>query len=215
MNSKITGRYNENITGVRVVKALNREQANLESFGHLTGEMYQAGYRAAWLSALFLPTVQLISALAIACIVVYSGLGAGTGDITYGGIQAFVSYVVFMVWPVQEMARVFAEMQQAVASADAGLPVECCELARVGHQLVAGHGRARQVLVVVGIEQVVGRGGRGRRLEQHGDPRGDQWTEQPADQPRSTAVPAGRRFSMQAARTPGVPGCGLQESASR
>ena len=118
VNSKITGRYNENITGVRVVKALNREQANLESFGHLTGEMYRAGYRAAWLSALFLPTVQMISALAIAGIVVYSGLGAGVGNMTFGGIQAFVSYVVFMVWPVQEMARVFAEMQQAVASAE-------------------------------------------------------------------------------------------------
>jgi ATP-binding cassette subfamily B protein len=118
VNSKITGRYNENITGVRVVKALNREQANLESFGHLTGDMYQAGYRAAWLSALFLPTVLLISALAIAGIVVYAGLGAGVGGLTFGGIQAFVSYVVFMIWPVQEMARVFAEMQQAVASAE-------------------------------------------------------------------------------------------------
>lgn len=35
-----------------------------------------------------------------------------------GSIQAFVSYVLFMVWPIEQMACVFAEMQQAVASAE-------------------------------------------------------------------------------------------------
>ena len=52
INSKITGAYNENITGVRVVKALGREEENLREFGNLTGDMYRAGFRAAWLSAL-------------------------------------------------------------------------------------------------------------------------------------------------------------------
>ena len=37
---------------------------------------------------------------------------------TIGGIQAFVSYIVFMMWPIQEMARVYAEMQNAIASAE-------------------------------------------------------------------------------------------------
>jgi len=52
-NSKITGTYNENITGVRVVKALGREDENLREFGQLTSQMYRSSYRAAWLSALF------------------------------------------------------------------------------------------------------------------------------------------------------------------
>ncbi|MFO7540826.1 MAG: ABC transporter ATP-binding protein, partial [Chloroflexota bacterium] len=38
--------------------------------------------------------------------------------ITIGGIQAFISYITFMLWPVQELARVYASMQQAVASAE-------------------------------------------------------------------------------------------------
>ena len=58
INSKITGSYNENITGVRVVKALGREDENMHEFSQLTARMYQASYRAAWLSALFLPTVK-------------------------------------------------------------------------------------------------------------------------------------------------------------
>ncbi len=118
INSKITGSYNENIQGVRVVKALGREAENLCEFGQLTGEMYRAGYRAAWLSALFLPVVQIISAFAVGSVVWYGGLQAEIGGITIGGIQAFVSYITFMMWPVQDMARVYAEMQHAIASAE-------------------------------------------------------------------------------------------------
>jgi len=118
INSKITGTYNENITGVRVIKALTREEQNLAEFSGLSGEMYGASYRAAWLSALFLPTVQIISALAVGAVIWYSGATAGMGSISIGGIQAFVTYVIFMIWPVQEMARVFAEMQQAIASGE-------------------------------------------------------------------------------------------------
>jgi ATP-binding cassette subfamily B protein len=118
INSKITGAYNENITGVRVVKALCREEENLREFGELSGEMYRASYRAAWLSALFLPMVQFISAVAVGGIVWYGGLQVQLGGLTIGGIQAFISYVTFMLWPIQDLARVYAEMQHAVASAE-------------------------------------------------------------------------------------------------
>jgi ATP-binding cassette, subfamily B, bacterial len=118
LNSRVTGAYNENIGGVRVVKALGREDANLVEFGALTGEMYRSSYRAAWLSALFLPAVQIISAFALGSIAWYGGLQAEVGGMSVGGIQAFVSYVTFMLWPIQDMARVFAEMQHAIASAE-------------------------------------------------------------------------------------------------
>lgn len=117
-NSKITGSYNENISGVRVVKALGREDENLNEFKLLTNEMYRSSYHAAWLSALFLPTVQIISALALGFIVWYGGLQAHVGIMTIGGIQAFVSYLTFMMWPIQDLARVYAEMQHSIASAE-------------------------------------------------------------------------------------------------
>jgi len=117
-NSKITSSYNENITGVRVVKALGREDENILEFSHLTGQMYTASYRAAWLSALFLPTVQIISAFALAAVIWYGGLQVQYSTMTIGGIQAFVTYIIFMMWPIQEMARVFAELQNAIASGE-------------------------------------------------------------------------------------------------
>jgi len=118
INSKITGTFNENIIGVRVVKALCREDENLREFGELTGSMYRASFRAAWLSALFLPIVQVISAVAMGSVIWYGGGQVQWGGLTLGGLQAFVSYVSFMLWPVQDLARVYAELQHAIASAE-------------------------------------------------------------------------------------------------
>ncbi len=118
LNSKITAAYNENISGVRVVKALGREERNLVEFSILTDDMRRAGFRAAWLSALFLPVVQMISAVAVGAVVWFGGLQAQWGIISVGGIQAFLGYVTFMMWPIQDLARVYADMQQSVASAE-------------------------------------------------------------------------------------------------
>jgi ATP-binding cassette subfamily B protein len=118
INSKITAAFNENITGVRVVKALGREEENLEEFEAETTEMYNAGFKAAWLSALFLPIVQLISAFGVAMIVLVGGWQYSLGNMSIGGIQAFISYITFMLWPIQQLAMVYASMQQAVASAE-------------------------------------------------------------------------------------------------
>jgi ATP-binding cassette subfamily B protein len=117
-NSKITGEYNQNFQGVRVVKALGREQENLREFSILTDTMFQASYRAAWLSALFLPTVQIISAFALGAIVWYGGMQSQIGAFTVGSINAFVSYLTFMIWPIQDLARVYADMQNSIASAE-------------------------------------------------------------------------------------------------
>lgn len=117
-NSKITGEYNQNIQGVRVVKALGREDQNLKEFSHLTDNMYHASYRAAWLSALFLPTVQIISAIALGVIVYYSGMQSQLGGFSIGSINAFVSYLTFMIWPIQDLARVYADMQHSIAAAE-------------------------------------------------------------------------------------------------
>jgi len=117
-NSKITGAFNENFQGTRVVKALGREDENTREFQGLTTRMYKASYRAAWLSALFLPTVQMIAALALGFIVGYGGRQIEIGLMTIGGIQAFVSYLTFMMWPIQDLARVYSEMQHSIASAE-------------------------------------------------------------------------------------------------
>jgi ATP-binding cassette subfamily B protein len=118
LNSKLTGVYNENITGVRVVKALTREEKNLQEFDELASSLYHSAYRAAWLSALFLPIVQIVGATALGAIVWYGGWQITVGGLTVGGLQAFISYLTFMLFPIQDLARVYAGMQSSVASAE-------------------------------------------------------------------------------------------------
>ena len=117
-NSRITGSFNENITGFKVVKALCREETNLKEFGAITDSMYQSSFRAAWLSALFLPTVQIISAIALGFVIWLGGTEVIAGIMTIGSIQAFVSYITFIMYPIMDLARVFAELQQALASGE-------------------------------------------------------------------------------------------------
>jgi ATP-binding cassette subfamily B protein len=119
-NSKLTGQFAEMITGVRVIKALGREKESLEEFKTESNAMYNASYRAAVLSALFLPTIQLLSSFILAGVVYFAGWQFDNlpGGISIGDIQAFINYVTFMMWPIFDMARIFAEMQLAVASAE-------------------------------------------------------------------------------------------------
>jgi len=118
LNSKVTGAYNENISGVRVVKALTREEENLKEFDQLTSSMYHAGFKAAWLSALFLPMVQIVGAIALGTIVLYGGWQVQLGGMTIGGLQAFITYLTLMLFPIQDLARVYAHMQNSIASAE-------------------------------------------------------------------------------------------------
>jgi len=56
--------------------------------------------------------------VALGFIVGYGGTEIQVGLMTIGGIQAFVSYLTFMMWPIQDLARVYAEMQHSIASAE-------------------------------------------------------------------------------------------------
>ena len=117
-NSKMTAALNENITGVRVVKALLREDKNLSDFKVLSTNMFRESYRAGFLSAIYLPTIQTISAISLVLILWRGGNMVGNSMLSVGTLQAFISYIMMILWPIQDLARVYAEMQNAVASSE-------------------------------------------------------------------------------------------------
>ena len=118
INSQITHAYSENIAGVKVVKALAREVRNLLKFKTMAGEMHAVSFRAGWLSALFLPLVQLITTLGVTAVLLAGGRQLSLGELSAGEIRAFIGYITFMMWPVFDLARVLSEMQQSIASAE-------------------------------------------------------------------------------------------------
>jgi len=117
-NSRITASFNEGITGAVTSKTLSREDKNYQEFSVLTKTMYSASTRAAVQSALYMPLVQIASMAGIALAIWYGGSGVIQQQISYGMLVMFLSYAGFFFIPIQEMARVFAELQNAQASAE-------------------------------------------------------------------------------------------------
>lgn len=104
--------------GATTTKILSSEEKNLEEFQALTSGLRASGIRAATFSALFLPIVLTLSSVGTALTLWRGGNGVVTGTISYGVLVAFISYTVQFFEPVREIARIFAEMQMAHASAE-------------------------------------------------------------------------------------------------
>ena len=119
-NSQITGAFNEGIMGARTSKTLVREEANCREFSVLTGRMKAASIRAAVLSALFLPIVTSLGAIATAMVLHRGGteVFSATGLVTVGTLAAFVQYATSIFEPISNIARIFADLQASQAAAE-------------------------------------------------------------------------------------------------
>lgn len=118
INSKITGSFNEGIMGARTTKTLVREKKNLEEFQDLTGQMRSSSIRAAIFSSLFLPIVLTFGSIGTGLALWFGGEAVLLEKISYGVLVAFISYTVKFFEPISQLARIFAELQSAQASAE-------------------------------------------------------------------------------------------------
>lgn len=118
INSRITGAFNEGISGAKTSKTLVIEDKNCEEFSDLTFKMARSSIRAAIYSSLFLPSVLILSSIGTGLALWQGGNAVIQGAITYGTLVAFISYTVQFFEPVRELARVFAELQSAQAAAE-------------------------------------------------------------------------------------------------
>ena len=118
VNSKISGAYNEGITGAKTTKTLVRESANLDEFKELTGSMRSRSVRVAVLSGVYMPIVLTLGSIGTGLALWSGGNALLEGFLTYGTLVAFVGYTVMFFEPVREIARVITELQAAQASAE-------------------------------------------------------------------------------------------------
>ena len=110
VNSRITGSFNEGIMGARTSKTLVIEEINIGEFDDLTKEMYGSSIRAASLSAAFMPIIMMFGAFAVAIILSRGGTYVMRGTMMLGTLSAMVSYAINIFEPIQNMARIFAEV---------------------------------------------------------------------------------------------------------
>lgn len=110
INSRITGAFNEGIMGAKTSKTLVIEDKNTHEFSGLTEEMRNASVRAAGLNALYIPLVMLASSAATAIVLARGGNLVMEHGILIGTLSAFTTYAVSIFEPIQQMARVLANI---------------------------------------------------------------------------------------------------------
>ncbi len=110
INSRITGAFNEGIMGAKTSKTLVIEDKNTYEFSGITEEMRVASVRAAGLNAVYIPLVMLASSAATAIVLVRGGNLVIQNAMLVGTLSAFTTYAVSIFEPIQQMARVLANI---------------------------------------------------------------------------------------------------------
>ena len=108
-NSKITGAFNEGITGAKTSKTLVIEDQNFAGFQKLTEDMCASSVKAARLSAVYIPLVLFVSSIATAVVLARGGFLVGEGLLLLGTLSAFASYAAGIFEPIQQLARNMAD----------------------------------------------------------------------------------------------------------
>jgi ATP-binding cassette subfamily B protein len=117
-----TGRLNAHIeetySGFTVVQTFGHRAGAQQRFRELNCDVYEAGFGAQFISGLISPATTFISNLSYVAVAVVGGVQVATGQITVGGIQAFIQYVRQFNSPLTQLASMYNVLQSGVASAE-------------------------------------------------------------------------------------------------
>ena len=116
VNSQITSAYNEGITGVRTSKSMVIEEDNQNNFRGITKNMHQAATKSAMLNAIYIPTILFFSSVAAAIVLAQGGYMVQSQIMQLGTLSVFISYAVVIFEPIQQLARLLADLISCQAS---------------------------------------------------------------------------------------------------
>jgi ABC-type multidrug transport system fused ATPase/permease subunit len=114
--AELTADVEENVSGVRVVKAFAQEGRQLERFEHTVGRVYDQSMVSTKLQAFYQPLLGFIPMLGMAAVLLVGGRQAAHGQISIGDFVAFYGYVAMLTGPVRMLGMALGMAQRAVAS---------------------------------------------------------------------------------------------------
>lgn len=114
----LNGIIEENISGLKVVKAFSREDKEIERFECLNHDLKRAGIRAQIYAGIMGPLMNVINNLSLAIIAGFGGWFATQGKVSIGTIASFITYSRHFARPLSELANQFNMFQSALASAE-------------------------------------------------------------------------------------------------
>jgi ATP-binding cassette subfamily B protein len=112
----ITAYLQETLSGIRVVRTFAQEPVHAEQFSDLNDDNREANMTTVRLNAAYFPTVEMLSGVAVAVIVLYGGLQAINGHITVGTVVAFVAALSNLFEPIQQLSQLYATYQSGMAA---------------------------------------------------------------------------------------------------
>ncbi|QAY73007.1 ABC transporter ATP-binding protein [Agromyces protaetiae] len=115
---RLNARVEESFSGHALVKVFGREQASLEAFKAENEELYQASFKAQFLSNIIMPGMMFIGNLTYVGIAVLGGLMIAGGQLRLGDVQAFIQYSQQFTQPLSELGGMAAVVQSGTASAE-------------------------------------------------------------------------------------------------
>jgi ATP-binding cassette subfamily B protein len=114
--SDISARAQENLTGVRVVRAYAQEPAEIAKFDQLNQQYVERNLNLVRLSAIFRPLMMFLIGLGFAVILWYGGRQTSIGQMSLGEFAAFNLYLEQLIWPLIAMGYVTNLVQRGTAS---------------------------------------------------------------------------------------------------
>jgi ATP-binding cassette subfamily B multidrug efflux pump len=115
---EVDGYIEEVFTGHNVVKVFGRRRAAVEQFDRQNEGLYQASFRAQFISGIIQPAMMFISNLNYVAIAVVGGLRVANGTLSLGDVQAFIQYSRQFTQPITQTAAIANVLQSTVASAE-------------------------------------------------------------------------------------------------
>lgn len=114
--STISSWVQESFSGIRVVKAYNREKFNQDKFAIEANQYKDRNVDLVKVNALFFPMIILLIGLSTLITIYAGGIKVFSGEITTGTIAEFIMYVNMLTWPVASIGWVTSIVQRAAAS---------------------------------------------------------------------------------------------------
>ena len=113
----VNGEYNQNITGVRVVESMNRQDANLKHFDSLNREHLEANLEASRFSGGLQPLVEILIGIGMGFgVVLVGGIMALNGSLEWGVLVAFALWIQRFFEPVRHLTMQYSKLQRAMAA---------------------------------------------------------------------------------------------------
>ena len=106
----------ENLTGVRVVRAFARQAFEIERFDRVNSEKFRRGRRLLFMNAFFWPATDVLCGLQMLGGFAYGAVLAMRGEITVGAYMAFAGMILQLIWPIRFLGRLIVDISSGLVS---------------------------------------------------------------------------------------------------